>query len=233
MKKIMIQSLLLFFVFVIPVKGQNAIILKDSVRIDNTFYVLEELKINTANTTANTAIYKTLQSTYDVFDKPYIALPEQRIKAKKDTLSVHITENTLREANYGFEHYEVYYDKNDLLNVSVGIQSYGSPWEAIQYFCFDLKTGKNIALKFFNNPAEVLKIINKKLKQQGVKIKARTEDLANFKIVHDDHAKIKGLEFSVAEVGEYRNSGYQQFPVFVSWGEINKYIMTPIKKRLL
>ncbi|MDA6072611.1 hypothetical protein NJT12_23600 [Flavobacterium sp. AC] len=231
-KSSIVQFGVLFFLFIIPVKGQNTIILKDSVQIDKTFYVLEELKINTANT-SNTAIYKILQSTYDIFDKPYIALPEQRIKAKKDTLSAYIAENTLRESNYGFEHYEVYYDKNDLLNVSIGIQSYGSPWETVQYFCFDLKTGENTALKFFNNQAEVLKIINKKLKQQEVKMKARTEDLVNFKIVQDNHAKITGLEFSVSEVGEYRNSGYQQFPIFVSWREINKYIMAPLKKRLL
>jgi uncharacterized protein YpbB len=164
------KTFLLIILFSAFTNSQNLKILKDSVFIDNSYFKLQELKITSKNNEANNKIYKIIQNTYPIFDKPFFGSPEQRIKIKKDTISKYVLENSLRESNVGFEDYKIYYDKNNIINISIGIQSYGSPWEGTKYYCFDLNNGKRIGLDLFVNHQALLKKIRNKLNEQSVNL---------------------------------------------------------------
>jgi hypothetical protein len=113
--------IILFFTCLNVANSQNIKILNDSIVIDNSYFRLQELKIISKNELVKNKIYRTIQSAYNIFDGLYFDIPEERIKIKKDTLSKRILENRLRESNSGFEHYEIYYDKNSIINLSVVI----------------------------------------------------------------------------------------------------------------
>lgn len=72
-----------------------------------------------------------------------VTIAEKKLseRIKKETLTKGILGNRLRESNSGFEHYEIYYDKNKIINLSI----------AIQYYSFDLNNGKRIGLNLFIN----------------------------------------------------------------------------------
>jgi hypothetical protein len=215
------------------INGQNLKILKDSVFIDNSYFKLQELKIISNNKDANNRIYKIIQNTYPIFDKPFFGSPELRIKVKKDTISKYVLENSLRESNVGFEDYKIYYDKNNIINISIEIQSYGSPWEGIQYYCFDLNNGKRIGLDLFINQQVLLKKIKNKLNEKSKNLLVKKYDLLSFKIITDKNKHFSGLDFSIFDTENYRNSGYQEFIVHFDWGEIKEYISPTYKNRFL
>lgn len=225
-----IKLILLFIIFSISTNGQNLKILKDSVFAESNFLVIEELKININNEIVKNKIYHITQNTYDLFDKPFVQKPEKRIKIKKDTLTKRILENRLRESNSGFEHYEIYYDKNKIINLSIAIQAYGSPWEAKQYYCFDLNDGKRIGLNLFVNQQTLLKKIKSKLKEQDIKLSLKINDLLNFKIIKNKG--ITGIDFSIFDTENYRNSGYEEYIVHFDWKDIKSHILPSFSKRL-
>jgi hypothetical protein len=225
------KTILLTILFSAFVNGQNLKILNDSILIDNSYLKLQELKIISKNELIKSKIYKTIQSTYNIFDGLYFDTPEERIKIKKDTLSKRILENRLRESNSGFEHYEIYYDKNSIINLSVGIQSYGSPWEGIQYYCFDLNNGKRIGLDLFVNQQALLKKCRSKLNDQTINLSVKKNDLSNFKIITDKNKHISGIDFSIFDTENYRNSGYEEFIVHFNWSEIKEHISSMYKNR--
>lgn len=226
------RIILLMIIFLsVSGNGQSLKILKDSIFIENSYFELQELKITSKNKEANNKIYKIIQNTYPIFDKPFFGSPEQRIKVKKDTISKYVLENSLQESNVGFEDYKIYYDENNIINISIGIQSYGSPWEGIKYYCFDLNTGKRIGLDLFLNKEKLLKQIRSKLNNQGTKMLVKKSDLLNFRIIVDKNKHIDGIDFSIFDTGNYRNSGYEEFIVHFDWSEIKEYISSIYKKR--
>ena len=227
-----LKMLLLVF-FSITVNSQNIKILKDSVLIDSSFFVIEELEINSNNEKVKNKIYAVTQNAYEIFDKPFVGNPKIRILMKKDTISNRILNNTLRESNSGFEHYEIYYDKNDIVNFSIAIQSYGSPWEEIQYYCFDLNNGKRIGLDLFVNQKTFLKKCKSKLSDQSIKLSVKKNDLSNFKILTDKNKHITGVDFSIFDTENYRNSGYEEFVVHFDLREIKEHISPIYKNRFL
>lgn len=219
--------------FSISLHSQNIKILKDSVLVYSGFLIIEELKINPDVEKINNKVYAITQNTYEIFDKSFVGKPEDRIRMKKDTLSKRILNNTLRESNSGFEHYEIYYDKNKIVSLSIGIQSYGSPWEAIQYYCFDLNNGKRVGIDLFVDKPGLLGKIRKKLKDQDINLPFKPNDLLNFKIIIEKGKSVPGFYFSVFDTKNYRNSGYEEFSVHFEWKEIERYIVPVFKKRLL
>lgn len=229
-KKIIAVSLILFIAM--PAIAQDVRILKDSVVVDSVQFILEELKINTGAQQTDKKIYEITQNAYDIFDRPYLSSPEHRLKEKKDSAVSRIASNTLRETNSGFEHYELYYDRNKLTNFSIAIQSYGSPWEAVQYYCFDLKNGERIGAGLFTSPDLVLRKCRAKLKSKEINITIKQSDLSAFKIITGINKKIAGIEFIFFDTKNYRNSGYEKFTVHFDWEEIRKYVSPAYLKRL-
>lgn len=232
MKSRMLKITILLLLLSSNVKSQTVQILKDSVLFESNYYVLEEVKFKTNNQHA-AHIYSEIQDAFEIFNKPSFNSPEKRIQAKKDTLLALISDNELRQANYGFEDYEIFYDKNQLLNLSVHLQSYGSPFETTRYYCFDLTTGKNIGQEFFVNQTTLLKCIKSRLKKQNAEIQPTLKALQDFKITTDAKNKITGISFMITDTENYRNSGYEQFEVVFTWKEIQKYIAAPFKKRMI
>lgn len=230
----MLKITVLFLLFLSgSLKSQTVQILKDSVLYESNYYVLEEIKFKADKSKFVDNMYKEIQDAFDIFNKPAFNSPEKRIQVKKDTLLALISNDELRHANYGFEHYEIFYDKNQLLNFSTHLQSYGSPFEATRYFCFDLNTGKNICLDLFTNRTALLKCIKSKLKNQNEKLVPTLKALQDFKIMTNAQNKITGITFIVTDSESYRNSGYEQFEVVFTWKEIQKYIAAPFKKRII
>jgi len=225
----MLKTLIIIF-FSISVNSQNLKILKDSVFVDSSFFLIEELKIVSKNERINNKIYVVTQSTYDVFERPFIGEPEIRLMMKKDTICNRILKNSLRELNSGFEHYNIYYDKNNIINISIAIQTYGSPWKATQYYCFDLDNGNRIEKELFINQKKLLKTIKNKLKDQNIKLSITPNDLLNFKII--TYKNTSGIDFIIFDTENYRNSGYQEFIIHFEWKEIEKYIAPSYKNRL-
>lgn len=203
--------------------AQSAAVLKDSAAIGPDYYVLEELRLDAKDASAK-QIYKRIRSASGVMESAISLSPEQRLRAKKDTLLALIAEETLREAGYGFEHYQVLYDKHGLLNLSVKVQSYGSPFESRQYYCFDLATGKEIGGTLFINSNRLLKAISEKLGQQQAGIRAKPEDLGKYEIVTGSGGSIEGIRFFVEDIGNYRNSGYQMHEAYFGRKDIERYL---------
>lgn len=194
--------------------------------------MIEEFKITSNNENINNKIYKIVQSTYDIFEKPFFSNPENRLKVKKDTINNRIKTNRLLESISGFEHYEIYYDKNKILNFSIKLQSYGSPWESNKYYTFDLNKGSKIGSDFFINQQKLLKICQMKFKNENKNLIFKLEDLNNYKILMTNNQNISGLDFSLFDYKNHRNSGYEEFIVHFDWKEIKNYVSKIYLKRL-
>lgn len=61
----------------------------------------------------------------------------------------------------------------------------------------------------------------------------KANDLLNFKIITDKNKNISGIDFSIFDTKNYRNSGYEEFIIHFEWKEIENYISPIFKKRLL
>lgn len=178
------------------VNSQNLKILKDSLLIDNSYVELQELKINSKNEDAIEKIYRSIQSTYDIFDGLYFNTPEERLKAKKDTISNRVLRGTLRELNTGFEYYQIHYDRNNIISISINIESYGSAYTNEICYNFDLNNGKEFDLSFFINKKELLRKCRFRLKNEEDEknITFKLSDLTNFIIIKDDKNNVKGMD---------------------------------------
>lgn len=225
-----IFTMALILSFLTQTKAQQVSILKDSVQIGEQYYVLEEPQL--ANQYSNVAmdIYKKVRNK-SIMSSYLSATPAQRLKAKKDILKTLIANGTLREAGYGFEHYELFYDQVGLLNLSVSIQSFGSPFESRQAYCFDLSTGKILGNGLFVNHKGLLKVVGDKLKLQKKGLKLNLETLDQYEIVHHKGV-IDGIKFLITDTVNYRNSGYEIFEVDLNRKEIASYLVPEFKKRL-
>jgi len=232
MNKNLIASIALMLLLFCQVKAQQISILKDSVQIGEQFYVLEEIKLEGNNSNALMNIYQQIRSPH-ILGSYLSAMPEQRLRAKKDTLEALIANGSLREAGYGFEHYEVLYHKAGLLNLSRNIQSYGSPFESRQAYCFDLPTGKMVGKSLFVNHKALLKTVLEKLNLQKKGIKINLDALDQYEIVSDKRGKLEGIKFWITDTENYRNSGYEMFEVYLNEKEINPFLAPMFKQRLL
>jgi len=208
--------------------AQNVSVLKDSVCISKECFELQELKIGTKNT----GIYKKIQKSYDLFNGTFFDSPEKRLNAKKDTLKNLISTNSLRDNQYGFENYKIYLNKNGLLNVSVHIQSYGSPWEATVYYFFDEMNDKEIGDNLFINKKMLLQVCRKKLKTDK-SISFPIKNLHQYKINTNTSGSITGIDFIFYDEKKRTNSGYPEYSVSFTQKEIEKFIAPHYKKRLI
>ncbi|NRS90685.1 hypothetical protein HNQ02_003632 [Flavobacterium sp. 7E] len=225
--------LFLFLTFYISSKSQSISVIKDSVLINSSYFLIEELKIDLKDEFIKNKIYNTTQSAFDIFNISHSKSPEQRIRMKKDTITSYLQQNHLREENVGFEHFEIYYyNKNNILNLSISIQSYGSAFESIQYFCFDLVNGNNIGKELFTNQKRLLEEVKVKLNLENQDLKISLNDLMNYKIISVQDNSIIGIDFILFDTENYRNGGYEEFVIHFSSNEIKKYISPNYCKKL-
>lgn len=208
--------------------AQNVSVLKDSVCVSKECFELQELKIETKNT----GIYKRIQKSYDLFNGTFFDSPERRLNAKKDTLKNLISTNSLRDNQFGFEKYKIYLNKNGLLNISVHIQSYGSPWEDTVYYFFDELSDTEIGENLFVNKKILLQICRKKLKSDK-SISFPMNNLNQYKISTNDAGNITGINFIFYDEKNRTNSGYPEYSVSFTWKEIEKFIAPQYRKRLM
>lgn len=224
------MSVVLMLLLLGQAKAQQLMILKDSVQIGEQYYVLEEPQLANQYSNVSMDIYKKVRNK-SIVGNYFSATPAQRLKAKKETLKALVANGTLREAGYGFEHYELFYDQAGLLNLSVSIQSFGSPFESRQAYCFDLSTGKILGKGLFVNHKGLLKMVDDQLKLQKKGLKINLEALDQYEIVNRKGA-IEGIKFLITDTVNYRNSGYEIFEVDLSRKQIAPYLAPEFKKRL-
>ncbi|ROI04144.1 hypothetical protein EGI16_10110 [Chryseobacterium sp. G0240] len=227
----MIKYLLnIIFVFSLSLfsYAQNVSVLKDSICISNECFELQELKINTGNTD----VYKKIQKSYDIFNGTFFDSSEKRLKAKKDTLKNLILNNSLRDSQFGFEKYEIFFNRNGFLNLAVHIQSYGSPWEGAVYYFFDSLKNTDVGDKLFTNKKVLLQICRKKLKTDK-EISLPVKNVNQYKIVTDSAGKVTGISFIFYDEKNRTNSGYPEYWVYFARKEIEKFIVPQYKKRLM
>ncbi|WP_131368727.1 hypothetical protein [Chryseobacterium luteum] len=221
-------NLVIIFLFSSMAFAQKVSVLKDSVCISHECLELQEIKMDAKNAD----LYKQLQKSFDIFNGALFMSPEKRLQAKKDTLKDLISKNSLRESQFGFENYKILYDKKGLLNLSVGIQSYGSPWEDTKYYLFDMASNTEIGDRLFTGKKMLLKLFIQKLKAQEDQ-SFRVNNLSQYIINTDDTGKVTGLSLIFQDEKNRTNSGYPQYIVLFEWKEIEKFIVPEYKKSLL
>ncbi|WP_265429371.1 hypothetical protein [Chryseobacterium sp. YIM B08800] len=133
----------------------------------------------------------------------------------------------LRESQYGFEKYKILFDKKGLLNLSMKIQSYGSPWENTKYYLFDINDDTEIGENLFINKKMLLNLCNKKIKNQVGKC-FNMKSLSQYKINTNNMGKGVDISFIF-----YDKSGYPQYLALFKWKEIENFISKKYKNLLL
>jgi len=222
MNRFFIAAILLMLSLSRHAYAQSAAILKDSAAIGPEYYVLEELRLDPKYEGAK-QIYKRIRSGSGIMESAISLPPEQRLRIKKDTLLALTAEGTLREAGYGFEHYRIHFDRYGLLNLSVDIQSHGSPFESSRSWCFDISSGKETGRGLFIRHKKLLKAITKKLQGQYATLKAELNDLDSFEIIPSG-TLIEGVRFLVVDRHNYKSSGYETAEAYFSLKEIYAYL---------
>ncbi|MDN3606398.1 hypothetical protein [Kaistella yonginensis] len=204
-----------FLSFPLFVYSQKIEIIKDTVCLSGQCFEFQELKIN------KPLIYKEIQSAYHLFDNKTFTKYEDRLSYKKRLFKEYKSEKTLQESQYGFENYEIYFNKNNLLNMSISLQVYGSPYEDTKYFTFDLKEDKNISNLLFKNKKNLIKACLKKLEKiYQIKISLNFDNLSNYKINENESGDIYNLIFVFTNP---KNRG-ESYEVNFSYDEIKPYI---------
>lgn len=79
------MSFVLMLLLLGQAKAQQLIILKDSVKIGEQYYVLEEPKLANQYSNISMEIYKKIRNK-SIMNSYFSATPEQRLKAKKKAL---------------------------------------------------------------------------------------------------------------------------------------------------
>lgn len=226
------RMLLLFFLFFNQIYGQKLVILSDSVFVDSSYFRINELKIDFKNGMVKD-IYKVFQTSSKVFDKPFVGLPEERLKAKIDTLKFYVSEKALETNKYSFENYEIYLEERDIVNFSINTTHYQSPWEDWDYFLIDLISGKKIESDLFINPNRVLKKCKSKIKREGFNCKISLRDLRSFKFNMNENNDVIGLDIIFFDYNHYRNSGYEMIIVPFELNELKKNIYPALFDKIL
>ncbi len=212
-------NILFIFLLSLSSYAQNVSVLKDSVCISQKCFELQELKIETKNT----GIYTKIQKSYDLFNGTFFDSPEKRLNAKKDTLKNLISTNSLRDYQFGFEKYKIFLNKGGLLNISVHIRSYGSPWEDTVYYFFDEMNDTEVGEKLFVNKKILLQICRKKIKENN-HIFFLIKDLNQYKIDANAVGEMTGINFIFHDEKNKTNSGYPEYSAYFTWKEIEKFI---------
>lgn len=171
-----------------------------------------------------------MQNTFPVLDGLLFEDPEKRLNAKKDTLRKLIANEALKESQFGFERYTIICSKNNLTNISIGIQSYGSSWEDEKYYLFDTENSVNIGSRLFINSKKLLDFCYKKLKVQDDVICSST-DLSQYFFEIDTSGNVSGITFVFNVDQNFLSSGNRKCKISFSWKEIKKFIAPKYKIR--
>ena len=225
------KLILLLFLFINQINAQKLEILADSVFVDSVYIKINELKIS-SNTKLPLSVYKIFQDYSRVFEKPFLGFPEKRLKAKIDTLNLYVREKVLAEKYSGFEEYQIYMVKNNIINFAIITYYYSSLKEDWDYFLIDLATGKRIESNLFINPKNVLKICKSKLKENGFNWHVSVKDLKNFQFIKNENNSVTGLDIIFFD-DDYTKRKYEPSTwVHFSWKEIEKCISPLFTNRL-
>lgn len=171
--------------------SQKVEIVKDSVCLLNECLTIQELNI------IKPQIYNIIQTTFNLFDGTQIFTDyNERLKFKKKILQDCNSFNDLRMITYGFEDYEIYFNKNNLLNVSITLQAYGSPYETTEYLMFDLKEDKEIGIRLFKYKRQLFNwCLKKTTNLENTKFLQLNNYLSQYQLITNKEGDISNLEF--------------------------------------
>lgn len=223
--KIKICFFLIYILFCpLFIYSQKVEIIKDTVCLFKECFELQELKINKPK------IYKKIQSTYNLFDGvDTFTNYKERLKYKKKGIKDCKSLDELREIQYGFEDYEIYFDKNNILNISISIQAYGSPYENTKYLTFDIKKDKELGIKLFKNKKKLFKMCLEKITElENTEFINKYNSLSQYQIITDNKGNISNLEFVFINPENRTEAD----GVIFSFGEIKPFLKPKYLKSL-
>lgn len=218
-----------FFLFLNTLYGQDMKIIKENIKIENNNFELQELQF----CKENKKIYKDIQSVYNIFGGKFFATSTERLKAKRDLIDQSIKNNDLQESQIAFEKYDIFFNRNNIVNLSIGLQVYRSSWEETKYYCFDLKDNRSIGKSLFANSKKVVQLCNKRLKEEeNLDYIFTTDDLANYQLKINSSGRLSEIVFIFSDFNERENSGYPKYYISFNINEIKKYLSPKYSTRL-
>lgn len=202
--------------------SQKVEIVKASVCLDNECFELQELKIT------KPLIYNKIQTTYNLFETNEIFTDwKDRLNHKKKVFKDCKSFDDLREIQYGFEKYQIYFNKNNLLNISIELQVSGSPYETIKFLTFDLRKDKDLGIKLFKNKK---KLFNKYLKNitddEGLNLEAEYNYLSQYEIITTQ----KGDQLSFMFLYVKPDNWKENYHVVLTTNEIKPFLKSKYLK---
>lgn len=216
--RIKICFFLLLYISFCPlfIYSQKVEIIKDTVCFSSECFEIQELEIH------KPLIYNKIQKTYNLFDNNEVFTDyKMRLNHKKKNIKDCKSIDDLREIQYGFEDYEIYFNKNNLLNISIALQVYGSSYEDIKFYTFDIKKDKELGIKLFKNKKELFNKCLKKLTEiNSTEIPVKYNSLSEYKIITEKKRDISNLVFVFVNPAN-RSESYE---IVFSFSEIKPFL---------
>ncbi|MCQ2607881.1 MAG: hypothetical protein MJ197_04255 [Bacteroidales bacterium] len=136
-------------------------IITDTFNLDGIHFELQELACGPPS------VFHTIQEVFPIFgDTLFFGTYKERLNYKKKMiLDCNGSWECLREKDYVLEYYDINYQKNDILNVTLRTENFADTFIGIELFTFDLKEGKNLREEVFINKDKLLEIYRKKIEE--------------------------------------------------------------------
>lgn len=174
--------------------SQSVKIIKDSVCIDGKYYELQELTITQPQ------IYRAIQEVYYVFDSNFTNYKDRLNYKKKLILDCNGIWECLREKDYVLEYYDINYQKNDILNVTLHTENFVNTFIGIYLFTFDLIEDKNLREDVFINKDKLLEIYREKIEEDYKDVKKDNDAYADDDNFFSDDEDIAPVHLSQYEI---------------------------------
>lgn len=215
---------LLIYILFCPliIYSQKVEIIKDTVCQSGECFVLQELKITKSK------IYNKIQTTHNLFDNNEIFTDwKDRLNYKKKVFKDCKSFDELREIQYGFEDYEIYFNSNNLLYISTTVTAYGYPNEYTYYLLLDLKKDEEVGIKLLKNKKKLFKVCLKKIKEKGyTEFRFDYNNLFQYRIDIDKNGEISNIYFLFDNPENDKDPNYIDF----SFIEIKPFIKSKYLK---
>lgn len=215
---------LLIYILFSPlfIYSQKVEIIKDTVCLSGECFELQELKIT------KPIIYSKIQTTFDLFDNNEIfADYKERLNYKKKVFKDCKSLDELR--GYGFEHYEIYFNSNNLLYISITVTSYRYPNENSCYLLFDLKKDEEVGIKLLKNKKKLIKVCLKKIKEKGYsEFLVDYNTLSQYRIDIDENGEISDIIFFSDNLENHNDPNY----IDLYFSEVKPFIKSKYLKYL-
>lgn len=226
-KPFLFKFFLIITILCNTMKAQEIGIVKDSICKGQVCFEINELTIPEKNYN----VYLDIQKVYNIFNTKYFKNFNDRFEYKKTFIKQSSLEN-LKENQYGTEQYTLFFQRNNIVSCSIGLQVFGSSWEDLKYYCLDLANNKVVGKDLFINQKELLKKCRLKLLDYDLEFSIKEDSLSNYILLPNSNGKVEKIIFLFYDFNSRSNSGYSKYEVSFNKKEIKKYISKKYLKKI-